>query len=140
MSEQEELTALMGGPHKTIRIGGQTHTISPLRVAELPSFIAAIQPMLASGIESDIQAALLKYPSQTLDAIAIAGRMDRADVDRLGLDDLIVLGAACIEVNVDFFTQTLAPLIETLGDQLSGSLTGSTSPPGSSPTATGTPM
>jgi hypothetical protein len=139
MSEQEELTALMGGPHKTIRIGGQTHAISPLRVAELPSFIAAIQPVIASGID-DVQAALLKHPNPTLDAIAIAARMERSEVDQLGLDDLLVLGAACIEVNVDFFTQTLAPLIETLGDQISDSLAGSASPLGSSPTATGMAM
>ena len=139
MAEQDDLTALAGGPRQFVTLAGTAHAITPLRTAELPAFIAAIQPVLASGLD-DVQAALLQHPGPTLDAIAIAARRERAEVDQLGLDELIVLGAACVEVNIDFFTQTLAPLIATLGDRLSEKIPGSTSPPGSSPTATGTAM
>ena len=142
MADTDSLNALTGGPRKTITLNGQSHTIEPLRVAELPAFIAAVQPLIDTGLvaQQDVQAALMKHPDDTLDAIAIAARLERAALDRLGLDDLLVLAAACIEVNADFFTRTLVPLIDQISDEITTALAGSTSPPDSSTTATGTTM
>ena len=133
-TEAEAIEALAGGPERSLEIGGQSLLITPIKTRELPALLRAAQPLIdliqdAPG-EGALQTALLREPDELIDALAIAGRMERVWVDDLALDDLITLATVAIEVNADFFTRTLAPMINQSADRLTAALDGSISPPG----------
>ena len=133
-TEADAIEALAGGPERTLKIVGQSLLITPIKTRELPALLRAAQPLIdlmqdAPG-EGALQIALLREPDALIDAVAIAARMERAWMDDLALDDLLTLATVTIEVNADFFTRTLAPMISQSADRLTAALDGSISPPG----------
>lgn len=58
-----------------------------------------------------------------LSAIAVAAKVDEQVLGDSGPDEVIELCSALVELNVDFFTQRLYPLMSRVADQLTQRLT-----------------
>ena len=95
-------------------IGGETLTIRPLKVGQLPAFLRAITPVMQqlNGGEIDWLALFGERGHDLLSAIAIAVGKPRAWVDELAADEALLLAAKVIEVNADFFTRTVIPKLD----------------------------
>jgi hypothetical protein len=97
-----------------VTIGGETVRITPLKVGQLPGFLRAISPVMQQISSADIDWLSLfgERGDDLLSAIAIAVGKPRAWVDELAADEAILLAAKVIEVNADFFTQTVMPRLD----------------------------
>ncbi len=117
---------------------GGTIRIEPLRVGQLPAFLRAIRPIMEAvrgqgagdPEEIDLVPVFMEAPEAFIEAIGVATGLDRETLDALGMDDLVALARAVIEVNTDFFVRRVAPLLK--GETGSGA----TPPPGP-PSASG---
>lgn len=121
-----ELETLIPTPI-TLEIAGKTLTILPIKVGRLPAFIKAVSPFLGAfktGAEVDFIGLLADHGESVLDACAIGSGTDRAFIDDLDPAQLVQIAQAVVEVNMDFFTQSLAPVITAAAGVLSGKLTG----------------
>jgi len=99
-----------------VQIAGESLTIAPLKVGQLPAFLRAITPVMQSLTAGEIDWLALfgERGHDLLSAIAIAVGKPRAWVDELAADEALVLAAKVIEVNADFFTRTVMPQVEGL--------------------------
>ena len=110
-----------------LALAGTTLELTPVRLGELPRFLAAVQP-LAAELHSDPDwlALLARHSNAVLDLLAVTARRERAWIDGLSLDEAVQLAAAVFEVNAGFFvgrvvpaiqgaTQRLAPTLQSLG-------------------------
>lgn len=90
--------------------------IKPLKVGQMPAFLRAISPVMQQLTASEIDWLALfgERGDDLLSAIAIAVGKPRAWVDELAADEAILLAAKIIEVNADFFTQTVIPKLDGL--------------------------
>ena len=113
--EANELEVLVP-PVVELTIGGETLTLHPLKVGQLPAFLRAVGPILQklSAPEIDWLALLGMRGDDLLTALAIATGKPRAWVDDLAADEAILLAAKVIEVNADFFTRTVLPKLDGL--------------------------
>ncbi len=95
-------------------IDGEPLVIKPLKVGQLPGFLRAISPVMQqiSSTEIDWLALFGERGDDLLSAIAIAVGKPRAWVDELAADEAILLAAKVIEVNADFFIQTVMPRLD----------------------------
>lgn len=129
MSDLEKLI-----PQATeLAIQGETLAIMPLKVGQMPAFLRAITPVMNHLNRSEIDWIALfgERGDDLLSAIAIAVKKPRSWVDDLAADEAIVLAAKVIEVNADFFTQTVMPKLDGLFTQAKSihpSMPGSTPP------------
>jgi len=116
--ETSELEVLMP-PVVELTIGGETLTLQPLKVGQLPAFLRAVGPILSklSAPEIDWLALLGLRGDDLLTALAIATGKPRAWVDDLAADEAILLAAKVLEVNADFFTRTVLPKLDGLFPQ-----------------------
>jgi len=99
---------------QSIEIAGDTLTLTPIRVGEVPALLAAIKPIapqLMSG-DPDWLALLTDHGEAILDALAVAARRPREWVEGLALDDAVQLATVLFEVNADFFVQRVVPAIQ----------------------------
>jgi len=103
-------------PVVELTIGGETLTLQPLKVGQLPAFLRAVGPILSklSAPELDWLALLGMRGDDLLTALAIATGKPRAWVDELAADEAILLAAKVLEVNADFFTRTVLPKLDGL--------------------------
>jgi hypothetical protein len=100
---------------QSLEIAGDTLSLTPIRVGEVPALLAAIKPIaphLVNG-DPDWLALLTEHGDAILDALAIAARQPREWVEALSLDDAVQLATALFEVNVDFFVQRVVPAIQS---------------------------
>jgi len=112
--------------------------VEPLRVGQLPAFLRAIRPIMEAvrsqdvndPEEIDLMPVFMEAPDAFIDAIGVATGLDRDTLDALGMDDLVALARAVIEVNTDFFVRRVAPLLKE------EAASGATPPPGP-PSASG---
>lgn len=75
-------------------------------------FLAASSP---AGIDPKVLlTAIAKGGDRFIESFATLLRVERAEMDELDLDDLLLLCTAAIEVNLDFFTQRLMPKLTSL--------------------------
>jgi hypothetical protein len=97
-------------------VAGETLTIRPLKVGQLPAFLRAITPVMQqlTGGEIDWLALFGARGNDLLSAVAIAVGKPRAWIDELAADEALVLAAKVIEVNADFFTRTVIPRLDGL--------------------------
>ena len=107
-------------PGVQITVAGETLTLKPLRVGSLPAFLRAISPVMQSLTAPAIDWLGLfgERGDDLLSAIAIAIGKPREWVDDLAADEAILLAAKVIEVNADFFTQTVIPKLDGLFAQM----------------------
>ena len=102
-----------------LTISGETLTIKPLKVGQMPAFLRAISPVMQHLTHAEIDWLTLfgQQGDDLLSAIAIAVGKSRLWVDELAADEAILLAAKVIEVNADFFTQTVMPKLGGLFTQ-----------------------
>jgi hypothetical protein len=114
-----DLEQLMPVPAELV-IHGETLTVKPLKVGQLPAFLRAVSPIMQdlASPSTDWLTLLAERGNDVLAAIAIATGKPRPWVDDLGPDDAILLAAKVIEVNADFFTRTVMPKLDGLFGQV----------------------
>ena len=107
-------------PGVQITVAGETLTLKPLKVGSLPAFLRAISPVMQSLTAPAIDWLALfgERGDDLLSAISIAVGKPREWVDDLAADEAILLAAKVIEVNADFFTQTVIPKLDGLFAQM----------------------
>lgn len=108
--------------------------IDPVRVRDLPAFLAAIEPIARELAAGDILAALAKHADNVITATAIGAGVERAWLEAQTPDVLIDLAARVLEVNADFFFKAVLPKVTAAAERLA-SLTasgGTSGLPGSS--------
>ena len=116
-----------------VQVAGETISISPLKVGQLPAFLRVITPVMAQLSQPQINWLALfgERGDDLLNAIGIAVKKPREWVDDLAADDALLLAAKVMEVNADFFTRTVIPKLDglfSLGQGIRAANTGSTSP------------
>lgn len=115
--------------------------IEPVRVGELPRFLAAVEPIARDVAAGDLAGALMRNADALIEATAVGARVERAWLEQQTADVLVELAASVVEANADFFVRQVLPRINAAADRIariaSGGMSGSagSSPPGS-PTAT----
>jgi hypothetical protein len=112
-----------------ITLAGETVSVKPLKVGQMPAFLRAITPVMQQigGDGIDWLALFGERGDDLLAAVAIAIGKPRAWVDDLAADEAILLAAKVIEVNADFFTRTVMPKLDGLFAQANAAAaTGST--------------
>ena len=99
-----------------ITLAGETVSVKPLKVGQMPAFLRAITPVMQQigGDGIDWLALFGERGDDLLAAVSIAVGKPRAWVDDLAADEAIVLTAKVIEVNADFFTRTVMPRLDGL--------------------------
>lgn len=98
----------------TLEIVGESLSITPIRVGEVPALLATIQPFadqLASA-ELDWLAILSTHGTALLRTLALASRQSQAWIDELPIDAAIALATTLFEVNADFFVQRVKPAVQ----------------------------
>lgn len=113
-----------------LSVGGESITVKPLKVGQMPGFLRAISPVMQhlTADEIDWLALFGERGDDLLSAIAIAVGKPRAWIDELAADEAILLATQVIEVNADFFTRSVIPKLGGLFEQVSqgAQATGST--------------
>lgn len=117
--------------------------IQPVKVKDLPAFIAAIEPIARELMAGDILAALAKHADRVITATAIGAGVERVWLEEQSPDVLVELAAQVVEVNADFFVRQVIPRITAAAERIaamqtaSGGTSGSQglSQPGSGSTA-----
>jgi hypothetical protein len=115
--------------------------IAPVKVRDLPAFLAAVEPIAKDLAGGDMLAALSRNADALITATAIGAGVERAWLEDQDADVLIDLATRVLEVNADFFVRRLLPKLtaaaESIGRITSGGTSGSpdSSPPGSTTAA-----
>lgn len=119
---------------KTLTIAGQALTIEPVRLGQLGAFLRAVQPIAAELVngEVDVVALLADHTERVLAALSAATGQPHAWVAALALDEAVLLAAAVIEVNADFFVQRVMPAVTAQLGAVRASIQSATSTIGSS--------
>ena len=128
MTELEQLIA----SHIQVQIAGESLTIAPLKVGQLPAFLRAITPLMDYLREPVIDwlALLAQRGDDLLAALAIAVKKPPDWIHALNADEALLLAAKVMEVNADFFTRAVLPQLEGIMQHLpaaSSKITGLTS-------------
>jgi len=106
---------------KAITVGGRDLTLRPLTIGQLPGFaralkaaLPAIAALMEDGRKVDAEAIadlIAEHGENVLEALAIASRLPRADVDALDPVAALELVAEVLAINRDFFVRRLAPAL-----------------------------
>jgi len=109
----DDLEQLVAPAAAELTIAGETFAILPIKVKQLPAFARAAQPLLArlgNGEHLDL-ALLVSEIERVIEMVVVATGRERAWVDGLDLDQLIVLAEKIVEVNAAFFGQRTLPAL-----------------------------
>ena len=105
---------------KTIQHNGVDIVVTPVKVKNLPAFLAAIEPVVrqlsassagATGAKDDLLLALATHAPNVITATAVGAGVDEAWLGDQTTDVLVDLALAVLEVNMDFFVQVLLPRV-----------------------------
>lgn len=110
---------------KTIQHPERDIVITPVKVKNLPSFLAAIEPVVrqlgrktSASAKEDLLAALSTHAPNVITATAVGAGVDEAWLGDQTTDVLVDLALAVLEVNMDFFVQVLLPRTVAAMEQL----------------------
>jgi hypothetical protein len=120
MADNRDLDVL-DPPDHTVTVAGQSITIRPLTIGQLPRFVRAIQPaapMLSGGADPDWLVLVAEHGEALIEASAVATGIEPKDIEALPPDEFVLLCGAIFEVNVFFFVQRLGPAIERASDRM----------------------
>jgi hypothetical protein len=112
---------ILDPPDHNVTVAGQSITVRPLTIGQLPRFARAIQPAapLLSGDEApDWLALVAAYGEALIEAAAVATRLRAEDIEALPPDEFVLLCGAIFETNLDFFVARLAPAMERASDRM----------------------
>lgn len=101
---------------RSVEVNGETIRVGPLKIGQIPAFLRAIAPVLRqlSSPEIDWPHLLGQHGDDLLEALAIALGKSREWVDARSVDEAILLAAQVIEVNAEFLTRTVIPVLDGL--------------------------
>lgn len=117
----------------------EAHDIQPVKVRDLPAFLAAVEPIARELAAGDLLAALARHADAVITATAIGAGVERAWLEEQTPDVLVELAARVLEVNADFFVRQVLPTVERAAQVLAATVSGGTSgSPASSPAASAT--
>lgn len=136
------MTHALTFPAVDLLVAGRAVAVRPVRVKHLPAFLAAIEPLARELAAGDVYAALAHNAEALVAALALGAEVERAWLDEQDAETLVELAGAVLEVNADFFVQTLLPRATAVAERLAGRLTaagGLTGLPASLPAASATP-
>jgi hypothetical protein len=106
-----------------LALAGTTLELTPVRLGELPRFLAAVQPLAAElSNDPDWLALLARHGDAFLNLLAVTARRERAWIDGLSLDEAVQLAAAVFEVNAGFFVGRVVPAIHATARRLAPTL------------------
>ena len=105
----------------------QDKTISPVKVKDLPAFLAATEPIARELAEGDIFAALARHADRLIEATAIGAGVEREWLEDQEADVLVDLAAKVMEVNADFFVRRVLPAITQAAERIAAMQAGSAS-------------
>lgn len=92
--------------------------IAPVKVKDLPAFLAAVEPIARELASGDILAALAKHADRVIEATAIGAGVERAWLEAQTPDVLVDLAARVLEANADFFVRRVLPAIAAAAERL----------------------
>lgn len=95
-----------------------TPALTPIKVKDLPAFLAAIEPVMRELAEGDILAALTRHAEAVITATAIGAGVERAWLEEQTPDVLVDLAAQVLGVNADFFVRAVLPRIQAAAERL----------------------
>lgn len=136
----KELDALANAP-LTVTVGGRTRFaadgaavdipqrtiyVTEIEVPEFAGMLRACEPVIEMLAGLDMRGALLRNPEAAVNVIRVGSRLSQAEIDLLSLDELVKLGGAVLQVNVDFFVQRLAPVFAEVSQKVAALMGGST--------------
>ncbi|WP_293716298.1 hypothetical protein [Stenotrophomonas sp. UBA7606] len=119
----------------SVEFAGQLVEILPIPAGRIPLLIRTARPVIQAlmdnnvltgeGDELDINVMQIvdlmgDHGEQFFDALSLAAGVSVADVEAANLDDVVRLTQACLRVNRDFFTQSVAPLLAGMAQRLPG--------------------
>lgn len=92
--------------------------VSPLKVKDLPAFLAAIEPIARELAQGDILAALARHADAVIAATAIGAGVQRAWLEEQDAGVLVDLASQVMEVNADFFARRVLPRLTAAAETL----------------------
>lgn len=102
--------------------------VRPVKVKDLPAFLAAVEPVARELMAGDMLAALSRHADGVIAATAIGAGVERSWLEQQTPDVLVDLAAKVLEVNADFFAQRVLPRLtsaaETIARIGSGGMSG----------------
>jgi hypothetical protein len=127
-------------PQVEITAGGQTYTITPIKLGQLPRVIRAISPVLGSidrtlPPEAAVKKILLTHPEVVLRVLEAATPLHGDAVEALALDEAAALIGAVVQCNVDFFEKAVAPALARLTADIEAAKQPSPPPAGPTPSS-----
>lgn len=122
-----------------ITIADRTLDLQPVKVRDLPAFLAAVEPIARELAGGDLMGALVRQADRVIEATAIGAGVERAWLEAREADELVELAAAVIEANADFFVRRVMPRLTEAAEKIAAIASGGTSgSPGSSGPASAT--
>ena len=112
-----------------VSIRGETLEIKQIRVGQISKAMRIAHPFYERLKEAkdaakkskseeaygfDVYSLVMENTDAILDMVSLLCSKDREWVDNIGLDELVSLFSAIVEVNLDFFTQRVLPLLSGL--------------------------
>ncbi len=119
----------------SVAFAGKQVEILPIPAGRIPSLIRTARPVIQAliansvltgeGDELDINVMQIvdlmgDHGEQFFEALSIAAVVSVADVEAANLDDVVRLTQTCLQVNRDFFTKNVVPLLAGMAWQLPG--------------------
>lgn len=113
-----------------VTVADRSFTIEPVRVKNLPQFLAALEPVVREVAAGDVIGAVTKHTAGMIEATAIGAGADREWLGEQDMEALAALAAAVVQVNADFFVQRVMPHIEGAARFLTDRIAAATTPNG----------
>jgi hypothetical protein len=121
--KENDLTTLFPAP-VAVEVRGESLNILPLKVGQIPPLMRALGPAardMFNGETIDWLLLLERHSDSVIDALAIAIGKPRTWMDALPPSDLLRLARAVLEINRDFFTQSVKPELDRMMALMAGS-------------------
>jgi hypothetical protein len=135
----DELATLMPQPIK-LTLGSRTIDITPIRVNEITPLTRAVAPIFealqtlrANDDAPDWLALVGEHTEAVVDTVALATRCPKDWVEGLTVGELVLLAAKVVEVNADFLTRGVWPMLGSTVALLTRSIGTLTQTPGQTP-------
>lgn len=105
---------------KTIQHPERDIVVTPVKVKNLPAFLAAIEPVVrqlgassagATGAKDDLLLAMATHAPNVIKATAVGAGVEEKWLGEQTTEVLVDLATAVLEVNMDFFVQVLLPRV-----------------------------
>jgi len=109
-------------PEMMVEAGGETVTVRPLTIGQLPAFMRALKGVqFQVGEEgTDVIGLIADHGEAIAEAVAVATGLSVDQVAALAPDDFIGLAEAVVEINADFFARRVLPRFSSALERLAG--------------------